>query len=138
MMDWKPMRKGWEPQLYGLAMMQTFPYRGWPWAPDPHNATYVQRHISSVLLKILPPCCRFPTATLLQNILPHLCSKILYRSFAPKYSTAALLDLFLPQLCSTVFYRTFPLLFSTATLLYCFLPQLCSTVFYRTFFSLFW
>jgi hypothetical protein len=31
MMQWKPMTVGWEPQLYGLALMQTFPERGFVW-----------------------------------------------------------------------------------------------------------
>ena len=44
MMAWKPMTQGWEPQLYGLALMQTFPERGSLWFPDPENITYIVGH----------------------------------------------------------------------------------------------
>eukprot|EP00750_Incisomonas_marina_P003319 INCI13063.2.p1 GENE.INCI13063.2~~INCI13063.2.p1 ORF type:complete len:412 (+),score=62.41 INCI13063.2:156-1391(+) len=44
MMQWEPMTAGWEPQLYGLALMQTFPGRGFVWGPDPLNQTYTVGH----------------------------------------------------------------------------------------------
>ena len=44
MMQWEPMSIGWDPQLYGLAMMQTWPTRGWAWGPDPLNETYLVGH----------------------------------------------------------------------------------------------
>jgi len=44
MLHWVPMKVGWEPQLYGLAMMQTWPYQGHAWEPDPHNVSYTVGH----------------------------------------------------------------------------------------------
>ena len=44
MMHFVPMKTGWSPQLYGLGLMHTFPYQGWPWLPDPANDTYTIGH----------------------------------------------------------------------------------------------
>mmetsp|Transcript_26472 Transcript_26472/g.69640 ORF Transcript_26472/g.69640 Transcript_26472/m.69640 type:complete len:526 (+) Transcript_26472:165-1742(+) len=44
MMAFVSTTKGWSPQQYGLAMMQTFPLEGRPYLPDPENATYTVGH----------------------------------------------------------------------------------------------
>eukprot|EP00039_Didymoeca_costata_P031066 m.32957 g.32957 ORF g.32957 m.32957 type:complete len:527 (-) comp8472_c0_seq1:3912-5492(-) len=44
MMTMVPMRYGWSPQLYGLATMNSWPFDGYAWAPDPHNLTFTVGH----------------------------------------------------------------------------------------------
>ena len=44
MMAFIPTTKGWDPQLYGLAMMQQWPEHGLVWLPDPTNASYTVGH----------------------------------------------------------------------------------------------
>ena len=44
MLHFVPMKTGWSPQLYGLGLMHTFPYQGWPWQPDPANDTFTIGH----------------------------------------------------------------------------------------------
>eukprot|EP00038_Savillea_parva_P013554 m.8563 g.8563 ORF g.8563 m.8563 type:complete len:543 (+) comp2550_c0_seq1:54-1682(+) len=44
MMAFQPTTKGWDPQLYGLATMQTFPPEGREYLPDPTNISYTVGH----------------------------------------------------------------------------------------------
>eukprot|EP00040_Diaphanoeca_grandis_P016946 m.87873 g.87873 ORF g.87873 m.87873 type:complete len:569 (+) comp26133_c0_seq1:109-1815(+) len=44
MMTFVPMTTGWSPQPYGLGLMHTFPYSGYPWPPDVHNQTFTIGH----------------------------------------------------------------------------------------------
>jgi len=44
MMAFIPTTKGWDPQQYGLAMMQQWPQHGLAWLPDPTNASYTVGH----------------------------------------------------------------------------------------------
>ena len=64
MMAFQPMTVGWQPQQYGLGLMQTWPYRGWKWVSSSHRHAQFRK-----LARLLKHVC-----TSSHRLVKHVCT----------------------------------------------------------------